>query len=519
MNKEFFAALSHVIPEGEVARKDGLSYLSAATAMRLAGRPEVEFVDFDGSPMLSMLGGGLVAVDLKISAGVQRIWLPILDQQNAPIKAANMTVLDVNSSRQRCLVKAIASVYGWGMSLYMGCDGDGAKAARLLKVTPEVSLADVEPLVALLKDGGEPYIEWGVGLAACRMTDPNFLWSVVEWDGLPFREVLGGLIVDVETVYHGKRQRLSLPIMDNAFKPVPRDKATVFDWNKTVMRCLTKCIAFNSGYGLNVYANEFGQMPETKGRKGRSKAEAAAEAAAPADVGTPAPEVPVTAEAAPVVEAKVAEAPVAEATVAAPVAESVAEAAPADVVAEAPVVEAAPEAAAEAPVAAEAPAPVAEQAKPAEAESVPECVTRFRGVMQKRREVGGVSGMITLFDALAKSVKFTDAEKPVCFAVLLPAVAALVDVTNINALVTEIETFKAMQYLPADNRELVASKLVALALAAGVDAGDDALAGVPAQLIAAGIAKDEGEVVSLAIKGKAPSETLDLLEAVMGEPA
>jgi len=152
--------------------------------------------------------------------------------------------------------------------------------------------------------------------------------------------------------------------MDNAFKPVPRDKATVFDWNKTVMRCLTKCIAFNSGYGLNVYANEFGQMPETKGRKGRSKAEAAAEAAAPADVGTPAPEVPVTAEAAPVVEAKVAEAPVAEATVAAPVAESVAEAAPADVVAEAPVVEAAPEAAAEAPVAAEAPAPVAEQAKP-----------------------------------------------------------------------------------------------------------------------------------------------------------
>jgi len=85
--------------------------------------------------------------------------------------------------------------------------------------------------------------------------------------------------------------------------------------------------------------------------------------------------------------------------------------------------------------------------------------------------------------------------------------------------VTEIETFKAMQYLPADNRELVASKLVALALAAGVDAGDDALASVPAQLIAAGIAKDEGEVVSLAIKGKAPSETLDLLEAVMGEPA
>lgn len=513
MNKEFFAALSYNIPESEVARKDGLSYLSAATAMRLAGRPEVEFVDFDGSPVLSMLGGGLVAVDLKVAAGVQRIWLPVLDQQNAPIKAASMTVFDVNSSRQRCLVKAIASVYGWGMSLYLGCDGDGAKAARLLKITPDSSLEDVEPLVALLKDGGEPYIEWGVGLAACRMTDPNFLWSVVEWDGLPFREVLGGLIVDVDTVYRGKRQRLSLPVLDGAFKPVPRDKATVFDWNKTVMRCLTKCIAFNTGYGLNVYANEFGQLPETKGRKGRSKAEAAAEAAAPADVGTPAPEVPVTAEAAPVVEAKVAEAPVAAATASEPAAEAV----PAETVAEAPV--------ADAPAVAEEPAPVAvveEQAKPAEpaaAESVPECVTRFRAVMQKRREVGGVSGMITLFDALAKSVKFSDAEKPVCFGVLLPAVAALVDVTNINALVTEIDTFKAMQYLPEDSRELVASKLVALALAAGVEAGDDALAGVPAQLIAAGIAKDEGDVVNMAIKGNVPTETLDLLEAVMGEPA
>jgi hypothetical protein len=259
----YHEALSAVIPETEIASKAGLSYLAAATAMRLAGRPNVDFVDFNGKPYLECLGGSLVAVDISLPqhpvngiAPKQRMWLPVMDRDNLPLEIAKTTTTDINNNRQRCLVKAIAAVLGHGMSVYLGDSGDGAKSAKKLKVTPETNLAEVEPVVATLKEGGAPYIEWNVGLAAARITDAGFHWNVVMWDGFPFREVLGSVMVDVDTTYQGKTQRLSLPLMDAAFNPIPAAKATVSDWNKAVMRCLTKNIAFNSGYGLAVYAED-----------------------------------------------------------------------------------------------------------------------------------------------------------------------------------------------------------------------------------------------------------------------
>ncbi len=516
----FYSAFVATINEAEVAKKGGLSYLAAATAMRLAGRPAVQFVEFNGNePHLAMLGGAVVAVDLTVPGtdNVQRMWLPVMDRDNMTMALKDMVATDINNSRQRCLVKAIASVYGDGMSLYLGCDGDGPKAAKLLGVNPETDLQEVTPVVATLKEGGAPYIEWGIGLAACRITDPTFFWEVVLWtqaDGreLPYREVLGGLMVDVDTVYHGKRQRLSLPVMDAAFNPLGADKATVFDWNKTVMRALTKCIAFNSGYGLGVYADEFGAEKEgAKGAKGRKPGKADAkqdvkvEAQAPAPTPTPAP--------AP------APAPV-EAAAPAPAVDEHASASAAS--APDTAVEATAPASAPAPVEAAAPA-VADAAEPTPAPAPPasesEAVGRFREVMRKRRDVNGVAGVITLFEALATSTKFAPEDKPGCFAALVTASAAIVDEANIIDLVTALRAHEAMKYLALDTRDMVAAKMTSVMLAAAVAVSDDALVTAAEDLVSAGVAQDANDVMRLAAIGNVPAETVDLLKDVLEQAA
>lgn len=543
--KTFFDAFSAKIDDAEILHKGGLSYLAAAAAVRMAGFPEVTFVDFDGKPYLECLGGALVAVDLAVPGTevVQRMWLPVMDRDNMTLALDKTQLTDINNNRQRCLVKAIAAVYGDGMSIFLGCDGDGVKAAKMLGVNPDSVLTEVPPVIATLKEGGAPYIEWGIGLAACRITDPTFHWEVVLWQGahgrmLPYREVLGGLMVDVDTVYRGKRQRLSLPVMDAAFKQVPVARATVFDWNKTVMRALTKCIAFNAGYGIGVYADEFGiERDSSKAKRtGKGGSTKAAEAQAPvseastqvseaatqaevADANSPAEVIAANAESNDAI-AEVAQMEHVDATTVAE-AEPAAEATP---VAEAePAAEATPVAEAE-PVADATPVaeadPVAESAPAADATpatSVPsgdfaEAIQRFRGVMQSRREAKGVEGLISLYKALAESTKYNADEKPACFAVLTPAIASVITEEHIDALLKEIATYTAMDYLAQDSRAMVAAKLTAVALRAACKQGDNVLLHSPTAVMMAGVAADFDDVLRLAKAGGLEDETLVLLE-------
>lgn len=544
LTKTFFEAFSAKIDDAEILHKGGLSYLAAAAAVRMAGFPEVTFVDFDGKPYLDCLGGALVAVDLAVPGTdvIQRTWLPVMDRDNMTLALDKTQLTDINNNRQRCLVKAIAAVYGDGMSIFLGCDGDGEKAAKMLGVNPDSELTEVPPVIATLKEGGAPFIEWGIGLAACRITDPTFHWEVVLWPDaqgrmLPYREVLGGLMVDVDTVYRGKRQRLSLPVMDAAFKQMPVARASVFDWNKTVMRALTKCIAFNAGYGIGVYADEFGIERDTgkAKRTGKSSSPKAAEAQAPvAEANAPVAEATVAADAqAPVTDADspaeviaanaesdnaIAEVaaqgdatPVAEAATAVE-ASSDAEAAPA---AEAsPDAEAAP--AAEQTAVAES-APAADAAATADTAPVAsgdfaEAIQRFRGVMQSRREAKGVEGLISLYKALHESTKYTAEEKPACFAVLTPAIAVIITEEHIEQLLTEIEKYEAMKYLAQDARSMVAAKLSAVHLRNACDKGNNVLLHAPTQLMTAGVAAHFDDVLLLAKAGGLDEETLALLD-------
>jgi len=540
--------LSATIPAGQIATKNDLSYLSAATAVALAGRPNFNFIDFptaDGKklPYLAMLGGALVGVEVEQSPGqFQTVYLPVMDRDNNAMELASITVTDVNNSRQRCLVKAIAAVQGVGMSLFLGCNGDGPKAAKLLKVEPTSDLADVEAVVANLKDGGAPYVEWTYGLAAARTVDDQFSWQVGMVDGLPYREVLGSLQVELTTTFKGKALTLALPVMDAAFNPIPIKKATVFDWNKTMMRALTKCIAFNSGYGLSIYGDETEAKAEAVARGGRSprnaKNAANKDAAneASKDAGkdqADAAKSAAAAESTPTAE-KAPESSVPAATPAKqePSAES---SAPAPATAEAQPAEAPVQAEGEATQAAkDAPAPEAVTEKaaadaptaPVVDEATQAAVEKFKNVMNNRREKNGIDGLLSLFQALSVSTVFAEQHKPDCFQTLVLGV-----IFDINAkakadaeaayafvppLFLNISDYNVAQMFNPDSRHLISLRLVALAIQAAVAKNDDsALTAACDDLIKAGIAEDLSHVFNLTQEADLSAETKDLLAAVL----
>lgn len=548
--QSFFDALNTEINKGEIAEKNGFSFISAATAVKLAGLPPVEFVGFGDKPYLEAFGGSLVAIDIDVpgrdgTSRKQRTWLPVMNQDNMDLDIDGTSVNDINNSQQRCLVKAIAATLGHGASLFLGHNGSGAAAVKMLGVTPESDLTQVPPVVSTLKEGGAPYVEWLVALSVARITDPTFHWEVVQWDGKPYREVLNGVIVDVATEYRGKRQLLSRPLLDSAQNPVSLANATVSEWNKAVMRALAKNIAFNTGYALEVYSKELmSELGQSTGKGSTSKASRSEAKAAEATAAKPA-----KAAATPAATAEKAAAPAATTAVATaetakqdPQSDATTQAkataqsdAPAETVkaTETAPATAAPAADAKADAAAQAPADTKADAqaasdKPADAgnataagttegaETLEEAVARFKDkVMASRNRSAKTPGLITLFDDLEKSVKFEPQHKPACFSVLLQGVTAVVDSADIHALVAAVQKHNAMQYLAQDAVDLVAGKLTRTLLeeAAGVD--DDALQRAVPALIDAGIAKDIDDVFRLAKAGGVSSELVALLRELV----
>lgn len=256
--------------KGLVTEADGLSYLPWATAVALAGRPEMVV---EWPPHLSFFGGAVVCV----RQGAQKTFLPVLDGQNRPIPSDRVTSRDLSDTINRCRAKSAAMVNGVGLSLYAGYGEDVVGFLRALGVKPDSDLSSVEPLTST-KGGksGATYVDWASSLAAARITDPDFHWEVVfndvpdpdtgEIRSLPFFPAPIGFLVAVSVTYKGMHHTEFLPIMGvtevqtrNGLKKMdhqPLTQPNVFDWNRSVMRCLAKAIAVVSGYGLSVYAKE-----------------------------------------------------------------------------------------------------------------------------------------------------------------------------------------------------------------------------------------------------------------------
>lgn len=122
---------------------------------------------------------------------------------------------------------------------------------------------------------GLTYLSWAWAWAETVKLYPDATYEIVKYDGRPYYfDPLTGYMVYTRVTIDGDTREMWLPVMDsgnNAMKAEPYEvvnrfgkkttvkPATMFDVNKTIMRCLTKNLAM-FGLGLYIYAGE--DLPE-----------------------------------------------------------------------------------------------------------------------------------------------------------------------------------------------------------------------------------------------------------------
>ena len=119
------------------------------------------------------------------------------------------------------------------------------------------------------------YLSWAWAWDYFKKILPDARYEIQHWDGKPYMyDELLGFMVETSITAGGETHTMWLPVMDgtnSAMKSTPQkftmkrkdgstyDKiiagATMFDINKTIMRCLVKNMAM-VGLGLYIYAGE-----------------------------------------------------------------------------------------------------------------------------------------------------------------------------------------------------------------------------------------------------------------------
>ena len=119
----YFARLNSINVSEHIEKKGGFSYLSwpfAVAQLRHADPTATwEVLRFEGLPYLATEAGVFVEVAVTVQGITLSQIHPVLDGRNRPLLAP--TAFDVNTSIQRCLVKAIA-LHGLGLYIYAGED-------------------------------------------------------------------------------------------------------------------------------------------------------------------------------------------------------------------------------------------------------------------------------------------------------------------------------------------------------------------------------------------------------------
>lgn len=125
----------------------------------------------------------------------------------------------------------------------------------------ELSQVDVSQHIE--KKGKLSYLSWAWAWAEVKKRYPNATYSVIKNpDGLPYFQSEAGLMCFVSVTINDLKHEMWLPVLDHNNKALKIGAATMFDVNKTIMRCLVKCIAM-FGLGHYIYAGEdLPQQPE-----------------------------------------------------------------------------------------------------------------------------------------------------------------------------------------------------------------------------------------------------------------
>lgn len=125
------------------------------------------------------------------------------------------------------------------------------------------------------KKNGLTYLSWAWAWAEFKKAYPDATYVIKTFDGMPYIcDEITGYMVFTEVTAGGLTYPMWLPVMDSSNKAMKMidytykdrygkehrvERASMFDINKTIMRCLVKNLAM-FGLGLYIYAGE--DLPE-----------------------------------------------------------------------------------------------------------------------------------------------------------------------------------------------------------------------------------------------------------------
>ena len=142
--QNYFAELAAINVSEHLEKKGQFSYLSwpyaVAQLRQFDDHATWEVMRFDGLPYLTTESGTFVEVAVTVRGVTLSQIHPVLDGRNQPIQVP--TAFDINTSIQRCLVKAIA-LHGLGLNVYAGEDLPNQDASlNTYTVMPKHQLRD-----------------------------------------------------------------------------------------------------------------------------------------------------------------------------------------------------------------------------------------------------------------------------------------------------------------------------------------------------------------------------------------
>lgn len=110
------------------------------------------------------------------------------------------------------------------------------------------------------KKGNLNYLSWVWAWIEIKKRYPNATYEVEKFENdLPYvYDKNTGYMVFTKVCINGLTHEMHLPVMDYKNKAI-KENCTMFEIDKTIMRCLTKNLAM-FGLGLNIYAGE--DIPE-----------------------------------------------------------------------------------------------------------------------------------------------------------------------------------------------------------------------------------------------------------------
>lgn len=157
-----FATLSQINVSEHIEKKGQFAYLSwpfAVAQLRLAEPTACwEVKRVNDAPYLKTDTGYYVEVAVTVQGITLSQIHPVLDSKNRPIGEPN--AFDINTSIQRCLVKAIA-LHGLGLYIYAGEDMPEVEkpAPKVAKPTPIRSVASGKQSVATISEAQQVAIQ------------------------------------------------------------------------------------------------------------------------------------------------------------------------------------------------------------------------------------------------------------------------------------------------------------------------------------------------------------------------